>query len=413
MEKNTTVLVIGGGATGVGITRDLAMRDVDVTLVDREGLSSGTSGRSHGLLHSGARYAESDQRGAEECIKENKIIKYIGGVCVEDTGGLFVELEDDDEKYFDTKVSHCKEVGIPIEVITGEKAREMEPSLSENVTRAFTVPDAAIYPSRLIASNAESASRNGATIMTDSPVEEIDVSNGNIKSVSLGDENNTTIYPEFVVNSTGAWAEQCASLAGVDVKMKPTKGVMVGVDFPQLNTVVNRCRVPDNGDIAIPHKRQVILGTTSIVVDDPDEYPKEEWETELMIEECSDMILELKDKQIERTYWGVRPLYAPDETKRETTKENTGEGRGISRGFTLLNHSQDGIENFVSVVGGKLTTYRLMAEETTDVICQKLNVEKQCETHNKKLPHSSNEQKLDELVQKYNATSPADKDVVN
>ncbi|MFT4922703.1 MAG: glycerol-3-phosphate dehydrogenase, partial [Haloarculaceae archaeon] len=66
MAHTPTVLVIGGGATGVGVARDLALRDVDVLLAERGGLSSGTSGRSHGLLHSGARYAESDPVGAEE-----------------------------------------------------------------------------------------------------------------------------------------------------------------------------------------------------------------------------------------------------------------------------------------------------------------------------------------------------------
>ncbi len=72
MAVETEVLVIGGGATGAGVARDLALRGVDVTLVERGGLSSGTSGRSHGLLHSGARYAEADARGAEECLEKTR-----------------------------------------------------------------------------------------------------------------------------------------------------------------------------------------------------------------------------------------------------------------------------------------------------------------------------------------------------
>ena len=96
MSDDSTVLVIGGGATGTGIARDLAMRGVDVTLVDRGGLGGGTSGRSHGLLHSGARYAEADAEGAEECIVENRTLRDIAGACVRETGGLFVRLDGDD-----------------------------------------------------------------------------------------------------------------------------------------------------------------------------------------------------------------------------------------------------------------------------------------------------------------------------
>jgi glycerol-3-phosphate dehydrogenase len=115
--ESATVLVIGGGATGVGIARDLALRGIDVTLVDRGGLASGTSGRSHGLLHSGARYAESDPVGAEECIQENRVLKRIAGACIRDTDGLFVQLADDDPAYFETKRDARETVGIPMTVL--------------------------------------------------------------------------------------------------------------------------------------------------------------------------------------------------------------------------------------------------------------------------------------------------------
>ena len=75
MSEEPTVLVVGGGATGTGVARDLSLRGVNVALVERGGLGSGTSGRSHGVLHSGARYAESDPTGAEECIEENRVIR--------------------------------------------------------------------------------------------------------------------------------------------------------------------------------------------------------------------------------------------------------------------------------------------------------------------------------------------------
>ena len=412
MTHQTTVLVIGGGGTGVGTARDLAARGVDVTLVERDGLAGGTTGRSHGLLHSGARYAESDPEGAAECIEENQIIREIAGHCVGDSGGIFVQLEDDDPEYFEAKLAGCQEHGIPAEVIDGDEARDRVPELSEDVVQAMVVPDGVIYPSRLVAANAASAEDHGATVLTHAPVEGITVSDGAISSVEVGGEANETIEAEYVVNATGAWAGECAAMAGVDVEMQPTKGVMVGVDYEGLEPVINRCRVPDDGDIIIPHESQVVLGTTSVAVDDPDEYEEEQWEIEKMFQECAEMMPALEGREVARTYWGVRPLYAPDEAGRGSQDSGKGDERGISRGFFLLDHEQDGVENFASVVGGKLTTYRMMAEAVADHVADVLGVDGESITATEQLPDVDDPDKLDELVAEYSARQPADIDVV-
>src|SRR6266536_3468492 len=83
---STDVLVIGGGATGAGVAWDAALRGFDVVLVDRADLAEGTSGRFHGLLHSGGRYVVKDPRAAEECIAENWILCEVAADCIEHTG---------------------------------------------------------------------------------------------------------------------------------------------------------------------------------------------------------------------------------------------------------------------------------------------------------------------------------------
>ena len=133
MTDSRRVVVIGGGSTGCGIARDLAMRGVDVTLVEQGNLTHGTTGRMHGLLHSGGRYAVSDRASATECIEENRILREIAGHCVEMTGGLFVQLEGDDDDYFWEKLRGCRECGIPADVLSGEEAREIVPSLTRDV----------------------------------------------------------------------------------------------------------------------------------------------------------------------------------------------------------------------------------------------------------------------------------------
>jgi glycerol-3-phosphate dehydrogenase len=97
MVLETQVLIIGGGITGVGLARDLALRGVSSLLVERRDICAGASGANHGLLHSGARYVRSDPAAAVECREENVLLKSLAPHCIEDTGGLFVAVAGDDE----------------------------------------------------------------------------------------------------------------------------------------------------------------------------------------------------------------------------------------------------------------------------------------------------------------------------
>ena len=100
--------MIGAGATGAGTFRDCAMRGLSVLLVERFDFTAGATGRNHGLLHSGARYAAvTDQESASECIKESMILRRIARHCVEETGGLFVTLPEDDQAIRKKFVESC------------------------------------------------------------------------------------------------------------------------------------------------------------------------------------------------------------------------------------------------------------------------------------------------------------------
>ncbi|WP_324665454.1 FAD-dependent oxidoreductase [Haloarcula sediminis] len=404
MANETDVLVVGGGATGAGIARDLALRGVDVTLVERDGIGSGTSGRSHGLLHSGARYAEADRVGAEECLEENEILRDIAGACIRDTGGLFVQLAGDDPDYFEAKRAACEDIGIPVEELDGDEARERVPNLAAETERAMTVPDAVIYPSRLCAANAADARDHGATIHTHAPVEGITRDGGTVTGVEVGGSVDTTITADYVVNATGAWAGKLAGMAGLDVEMQPNRGVMLSVEYDGLDPVLNRCRDPDDGDIVVPHGDEVVLGTTSIDVDDPDDFETDQTEVERTRAECGAMLPPVEDAPEVRTWWGIRPLFAPDEQARG--------GRGISRGFFLLDHADDGVENMASIVGGKLTTYRQMAAAAADLACDHLDVDAESTTADERLPYVEDPARLDDLVAEFDGQGPTDEDVV-
>jgi glycerol-3-phosphate dehydrogenase len=110
----TEILVIGGGATGTGVMRDLAMRGFKAVMVEKGDLTHGTTGRYHGLLHSGGRYAVKDPLAAKECIEENRILRRIMPHCIEDTGGFFVVTPWDAPSYAPPFRIGCEVAGIPI-----------------------------------------------------------------------------------------------------------------------------------------------------------------------------------------------------------------------------------------------------------------------------------------------------------
>ena len=412
MESRTEVLVVGGGSTGTGVARDLSMRGLDVTLVERGNLTHGTTGRMHGLLHSGGRYAVADPSSARECIAENRILCDIATHCVEETGGLFVQRPEDSDDYFERKRAACRDCGIPVETLTGVEAREREPYLARDIERALAVPDAAIDPFRLCVANAASAERHGARIETHAEVSDLLVEDGRVTGavVEHGDEaakygtgrpgRTERIHADHVVNATGAWAGQIAEKAGVDVAVRPSKGVMTVMNVRQVDTVVNRCRPKGDADIVVPHETTCILGTTDEEVDDPDDYPEEGWEVDLVIDELSKLVPVLADARTIRSFWGVRPLYEPP-------GEGTADSTDVTRDFAVIDHAdRDGLANFTSVVGGKLTTYRLMAERVADRVCERFGVDADCETDTTPLPGSEDFSVLRDYMAEFGLTSP-------
>ncbi|WP_435146325.1 anaerobic glycerol-3-phosphate dehydrogenase subunit GlpA [Halobaculum sp. P14] len=412
MGTTPHIVVIGGGSTGAGTARDLAMRGLNVTLVEQGNLTHGTTGRMHGLLHSGGRYAVSDQASAAECIEENRVLRDIASHCVEMTGGLFVKRPEDSEAYFQKKLDGCRECGIPAEVISGAEAREMEPHLAADVDKAITVPDGAIDPFRLVAANAASAENHGARIETHTTVTDLVVEDGDVVGVEVEHESGPgkrvhgtaggteQIRADHVVNATGAWAGRIGDMAGVDIEVRPSKGVMTIMNVRQVDTAINRCRPKGDADIVVPHETTAILGTTDEEVDDPEDYPEEQWEVDRMIDTLAELIPMLSEARTIRSFWGVRPLYEPPDV-------GSTDPTDITRDFFLLDHAdRDGLGGMTSIVGGKLTTYRMMAESISDHVCDVVGVDADCRTADEPLPGSEEFSVLRDYMDEFGLRSP-------
>jgi glycerol-3-phosphate dehydrogenase len=252
--------------------------------------------------------------------------------------------------------------------------------------------------------NAADAREHGASIYPHAPVEEMTVENGRITSVSVGGMVNDEISAEYVVNAAGPWAGKIGAMAGVDINMFLSRGAMTAVEYDELDVVLNRAREPSNADIVVPHDSEVILGTTSVPIDDPDDYDRDSAEIDELRTKSAELLPPVEDAPERRTWWGVRPLYAPD--------DGGGDGRDVSRDFFRLDHADDGVENFVSAVGGKLTTYRQMAESTSDLVAERLGVDAESTTAEQELIGADDPELLDAFVDEFSAAGIADADTV-
>lgn len=382
-QKEYDVIVIGGGATGVGVARDCSMRGLSVLLVERHDLATGATGRNHGLLHSGARYAVTDQESARECIEENMILRRIARPYVEQHDGLFITLPEDDLAYQARFVEACQQAGIRADVLSPEEAMRMEPSVNPTLIGAVRVPDGSIDPFRLTMANALDAYRHGAQILTHNELKSFVIENGRVLGVRVQDHRTGEEHEyraRVAVNAAGIWGTLVAKKAGVTVNMFPAKGSLLIFGHRVNNMVINRCRKPANADILVPGDAITVLGTTSdrVPIETVDDMRVTQQEVEVLLSEGMQLVPSLASTRILRAYSGVRPLVASDHDP---------SGRSISRGIVCLDHEKrDGLAGFITITGGKLMTYRAMAEQATDLVCEKLGVDKPCMTAVTPLP---------------------------
>jgi glycerol-3-phosphate dehydrogenase len=452
MGYTPRILVLGGGVTGTAIARDLAVRGLDVTLVERGTLAGGATGRMQGLLYSGAR--QPDPTAAEQCIEENRTLREIASHCVTETGGLLVTTGDDDA--FERRLAVCREAGIPAEELSGDEARSIEAALGPDVERALRVPDAAIDPFRLTVANARSAIQHDAAIRPHTELTEIHVEDGAIESVTVehdpepGEEDTTDepddsdarnehddsddsdedagngdtasgprpdggvpgttgkeapgggesrdvpgmpgtvgddsparptasveeLEPDYIVNATGPWADQVAGLAGFDLPLRRSGGTMVVTDCQPVGTAVSRYGDGGGTRTIVPHGRHCVVGQTDERGGDPDAI--QEGDVEIDVEELLDdaaaLVPDLANARLLRSFRGVRA--GPPGSDSEV-------------GFALVDHAErDGCWGMTTVVGGTLTTHRLVAERVADHVCGKFGITRTCRTDEMPLPGS-------------------------
>jgi glycerol-3-phosphate dehydrogenase len=380
------VLIVGGGGTGGAVAHDLTLRGVRVTVVERGELTSGTTGRHHGLLHSGARYAVSDRESAVECIEENTILRAIAPGSFEENDGLFVAITDEDMEYLPGFLDGCEASGIHTDVLSPDRALVMEPLLNPGLKAAVRVPDATMDAMRMPLRFFATAQAGGARVLNHLEVTGLLVEGGAVVGAAVHDRVggiDAEIRADLTVNATGPWSGRIAHMAGVDVPIQPSPGVMLAVRGRLCNMVVNRLHRSGDGDIVVPQRALSIIGTSSWSVDDPDDLDVPEDHVRRMWEEGTTLIPAVAEAPFRAAWSAARPLIG--------SAADDDSGRELSRTFKTIDHAdRDGVEGFVTITGGKATTLRGMAEVCTDVVCRKLGVEAPCRTRDVVLlPHTA------------------------
>ena len=381
----TDILVIGGGSTGTGVAWDAALRGFGVVLLEKRDLTHGTTGRYHGLLHSGGRYVVKDPRSAIECIAENRILRRTHTHCIEETSGFYVVTPEDEGDYAERFRAACVETGVPCDEISVAEALRREPLLNPRISRVFEVPDGTADSFLATHATAQAAQQAGAQILVYHEIVELLVEGeegdrrvvgARARNMATGEE--VTVHAAMVINATGAWAGQVAALAGVEVKVIPGKGVMLAMNHRLVNTVISRCKMPSDGDIIVPIHTVAVIGTTDEKVTDPEHLRIEQWEVDLMLQEGEKLLPGFSRARVLRAWAGVRPLYQ---------EGYAGASRDATRALTLLDHKErDGLSGFLTITGGKWTTFRLMAETTMDKACEQLGSRRPCTTATTAVP---------------------------
>ena len=372
-KRMPRIIVIGGGATGCGVARDLVLRGYQTTLIESGNLGSGTSSRSHGMLQSGARYAVTETSFAAECYRERNIISKIFPKAVKLIGGLFISLPNDPEDYPEKFLKCCKIAKIPTKEIEIREVLKKEKELNKNILRAFHVPDALIHPPKLFDLLAKEIRAYGGKILTNHQVISIKQINDVANSIVVS-HNGIKNYIECdgIINASGPWSNKVTKLINQNIELQLTRGCGIFFKGKLVSQAINRCRIPNNNDIMCPSGKESLWGTTSEVVYNPDTSKTSSDEIQELLLGAEELFPNIRKHTSFRTWSGVRPLVKP---------KNINNNLPLPRSHLVIDHEGAGLKNFLTVCGGALTTHRLMAEDVVNKLGNKFGIDIACSSH--------------------------------
>ena len=381
MSKHFDVIVIGAGINGAGVARDAAMRGLKVLILDKGDLASGTSSVSTRLIHGGLRYLEHGEFGlVRESLRERETLLRIAPHLVKPLPILLPIYRHSKRGRFKIRLGMfaydalSKSRSLPTHsMLSIKETLQQAPGLSSrDLVGAATYYDGqAEFAERLVLENVLSAVENGAELRTYNRVDGLRLEDGETVSVVVSDLLSPETYRvtgEVVVNASGPWVDHLLEGHSPGVPLiGGTKGSHIVVSpFPGApqTAIYIEARADHRPFFIIPWNGLYLIGTTDLRFDgSPDAARIDAQEIAYLLNETNDLFpaAQLNANSILFTFSGVRPLaFASGKNEQSITRRH------------FLRESNFGI---VSIVGGKLTTYRKVAEETVDRLSQRLGKE--------------------------------------
>jgi len=410
------VVVLGGGVNGTGVARDCAMRGLSVLLLEKADLACGASGASSGMIHGGIRYMTSDRKVTKLACRDAGFIRRIAPHLVFRIPFLLPFSSRGEEVTLAERAAwYATEVyvgtydlyqplkgGKPSTRLGAEELYALEPALRPGLRGAVTLDEWGIDGPRLCLLNALSAAAHGAEVRTWTEATGVFREGG--RAVSVGWRDRLTgdygaAEAGAILNATGAWSPAWGRRSGVEVPMRPGKGVHLSLDrrFSSYGII---CKAVDGRQMFLmPHEEESIIGTTDDdFYGDPDDLEASFDEVSYLLEGVESIVPSVRQARVTRAWSGVRTtLYAYGETE-----------DALSREHQILDHSAEGAAGLLSFVGGKLASYRAQAEEVTDRIVEMLGrAAPPCRTHEEPLPGGDSAPDVRELASRHRVAEGA------
>lgn len=396
LRASYDVIVAGGGINGVGIARDLALRGVSCLLLEKKDFSAGTSSASSGMIHGGPRYLLHDKEVTRlACLDSGYIqkiaphllfrIPFLYPVYQEpgETKLQGILLLEGVEAFFEAYDRFVPlKNGRPHTRLTAEEAILLEPSLpAKGLLGAVTFDEWGIDVPRLCVANAVDAAERGAHVLNHAEVIGVERGGNAFRAITFRDTLTGEVRRaegKLLINATGPWAPRFAAMAGLDVKLRGGKGVHIVLDRRLFNVALATKAIDGREIFILPYENTSVIGTTDDdFFGDLDDQRATEDEIKYLLEGVATIFPAVREARMTHSYSGVRPtLY-----QRKVYEDH------LSREHEVLDHEErDGVSGIISLIGGKLASYRIMAEETSDLACAKLGRSEKCSTHSAPLP---------------------------
>src|SRR6266581_1582439 len=388
-QEQFDVLVIGGGITGAGVALDAAARGYRVALVEKADFASGTSSKSTKLAHGGIRYLpQFDLAMIQEGVIERGLMvrhapflvrplpfiipvyehmPWPSSLPVRPPTGFGLTLVLDIGLWMYDLMAGWLNIGRHKRISAGETLRRAPALRSAGLKKALLYYDAQTNDAKLTVSVLRTAAQFGAVVTNYTQVTGFTRANGKLNGAVVCDmltQQEVTVSARHIINAAGVFAEHVATLTGDEPKatVEPSKGIHLVVARDRLRISDTAVVLPETEDgrilYVIPWSARAVIGTTdtgSGDLDDPQANPED---IAYLLKHVNDYLeVNLTEEDILSVYAGYRPL----------VKSRGARAADLSRTHAVLQENN----GMVTIVGGKLTTYRRMAQDTVDVLAKR------------------------------------------